>query len=466
MQPDIVFLLTDDQRFDTIAALGNPHIRTPNMDRLVERGCTFTRAHIPGGTSGAVCCPSRAMLHTGRTLFRITDGGRSVDPEHALLGETLRQGGYHTFGCGKWHNGPASFHRSFADGDEIFHGGMADHWNVPSFRYDPTGQYTAAMPFIDPPQKTNEVRYRPGDHIHAGRHSTDILAETTVDFIENYQGDQPYFCYTAFLAPHDPRSMPAEFLEMYDPDTLPLPPNFLGGHPFDNGEMHIRDEMLAGFPRTPEETRRHLAEYYAMISHLDARIGEIIDAVDRAGRLDRTVFVLAGDNGLALGQHGLFGKQSLYEHSTRVPLILAGPGIPASQRSDALVYLLDVFPTLCELAGTDVPATVDGQSLLPVAAGQQGGRDELYLAYTDLHRGVRTDRYKLIEYVRDGRRTETQLFDLQADPWETTNLAGQSDHAETLANLRAKLLELRDAWQDRETPWGQRYWAAWEGPAR
>ena len=256
--------------------------------------------------------------------------------------------------------------------------------------------------------------------------------------------------------------MPAEFLQMYDPDTLPLPPNFLGGHPFDNGEMHIRDEMLAGFPRTPEETRRHLAEYYAMISHLDARIGEIIDAVRRAGRLDRTVFVLAGDNGLALGQHGLFGKQSLYEHSTRVPLVLAGPGIPAGQRTDALVYLLDVFPTLCELAGVDVPATVDGQSLLPVAHGEQGGRDELYLAYTDLQRGVRTDRYKLIEYVREGRRTETQLFDLQADPWERTNLAGDPVHADMLAKLRAKLLELRGAWQDSDTPWGQRYWAAWD----
>jgi arylsulfatase A-like enzyme len=281
-----------------------------------------------------------------------------------------------------------------------------------------------------------------------------------VRFIDGYEGDRPFFSYTAFLAPHDPRTMPPEFQRMYDPADIALPPNFMGGHPFDNGELAVRDEKLASFPRTPEETRRHLADYYAMISHLDARIGEIIEAVRRKGQLDSTIFVLAGDNGLALGQHGLMGKQSLYEHSTRVPLIFAGPGIPRDRRTDALVYLLDIFPTLCELTGAPIPATVDGASLLPTMHGKYG-RGTLYLAYTDKHRGVRTDRHKLIEYVLDGRRHMTQLFDLREDPWELRNLADDPAHAGTRAALTAEMLRLRDVWDDQGSPYGKTFWGAW-----
>ncbi|MFW5893602.1 MAG: sulfatase-like hydrolase/transferase [Verrucomicrobiota bacterium] len=145
---NILFLFTDDQRFDTIAALGNPAIHTPNLDRLVARGTAFTRAHIPGGTSSAVCMPSRAMLHTGRNLFDLLGQGETIPADHTLLGEALQQAGYTTFGTGKWHNGPESFARSFNDGAEIFFGGMDDHWNVPACDYDPSGRYDNRRPFI------------------------------------------------------------------------------------------------------------------------------------------------------------------------------------------------------------------------------------------------------------------------------------------------------------------------------
>jgi len=460
-KPNIVFFFTDDQRFDTIHALGNECISTPNMDRLAASGTSFTHAHIPCGTSGAVCMPSRAMLHTGRTLFHIEGAGESIPVEHTTMGEALRGNGYRTFGTGKWHNGRESYHRSFTHGDEIFFGGMADHWNVPAYHYDPTGRYDASCPVVDNPMGSNAVRQRPCDHIHSGRHSSEILRDAALSFLESGESDDPFFLYMAFLAPHDPRTMPQEFLEMYCPDEMELPPNFLGGHPFDNGDMHIRDEMLAGFPRTPEEVRRHMAEYYAMISHLDAQIGQVLQALEDKGVLDDTIIVFAGDNGLAVGQHGLMGKQSCYDHSVRVPLIFAGPGIPQGSRTDARAYLLDIFPTLCDLAGVETPESVEGISLADaMRTPGTAVRDALYFAYTDKHRAVRDDRHKLIEYVVNGRHSMTQLFDLAEDPWELTNLASDAAHAGTVDLLRAEMVRCRDAWDDQATSWGETFWSA------
>ncbi|MCK5805851.1 MAG: sulfatase-like hydrolase/transferase [Lentisphaeria bacterium] len=462
-RPNIVFFFTDDQRFDTIRALGNEEIITPNLDRLVERGISFTHAHIPCGTSGAVCMPSRAMLNSGRTLFHLEGAGQSIPDEHAMLGETLRAAGYRTFGTGKWHNGARAYHRSFSDGDDIFFGGMADHWNVPAFHYDPEGEYKGALPWIERWQTDSQVKWRRADHINAGKHSSEMVAEAALRFLDGYDADNPYYLYLSFLAPHDPRSMPPEFLAMYDPDTIKLPENFMGGHPFDTGALHIRDEQLAGFPRTPEETRRHIAEYYAMITHLDAQIGRVMTVLETRGELDNTLIVFAGDNGLALGQHGLMGKQNCYEHSVRVPLVLAGPGVPQGVLTDSYAYLLDIFPTLCDLLDIKVPDSVEGLSLAPVFADASATvRDTLYFAYTDTQRAVKNRQFKLVEYVKGGRRTMTQLFDLVNDPCELVNLADSPAHASKLAELRAELFRFRDDWDDRDSEWGQRFWTAYE----
>ncbi len=462
-RPNIVFFFTDDQRFDTIRALGNEAIQTPNLDRLAARGVAFTHAHIPCGTCGAVCMPSRAMLNTGRTLFHIEGSGQSIPASHTTIGEALRGAGYRTFGTGKWHNGGASYHRSFSDGDDIFFGGMADHWNVPAFHYDPTGKYQGALPYIENPMAERKVKYRHADHITCGKHSSEMVADAALAFLATCDGATPFYAYLAFLAPHDPRSMPKRYLDLYKPEDIRLPPNFMGGHPFDTGALHIRDELLAGFPRTPEETRVHLAEYYAMITHVDDQIGRVVAAVEEKGMLDNTIFVFAGDNGLALGQHGLFGKQNCYEHSVRVPLIFAGPGIPKGERRTAYAYLFDIFSTLCELVGVERPASVEGTSLVPAFADPAWGpRDILYFAYTDTQRAVKDRRFKLVEHVVGGKRTMTQLFDLLDDPWELTNLATDPAYAGKLAELRADLFRLRDEWDDRASEWGQRFWTAYE----
>jgi len=459
-RPNILFLFTDDQRYDTIGALGNRSIQTPNMDRLAESGVSFTQAHIPGGTSGAVCMPSRAMLHTGRSLFHIQGAGESIPEDQITLGETFREQGYITFGTGKWHNRHDAYHRSFSQGDEIFFGGMADHWNMPAFSYDPSGQYADRCALIKDPHRSNEITWRNCDHIHAGRHSTEIISDAAIRFLQTHDEQVPFFCYVSFLAPHDPRTMPQTFLDLYPSEEISLPPNFLGGHPFDNGALHIRDELLAGFPRNPKEIRQHLAAYYAMISHLDFHIGRILDALEEQGMGDNTIVVLAGDNGLAVGQHGLMGKQNCYEHSLRAPLIFSGKGILKNETTEAWVYLYDVFPTLCSLTQTPVPASVEGRDLSRLLKDTSlPGRDQLTFAYTDKHRAIKKDGFKLIEYVVNAEHTRTHLFELQDDPWELNDLSQSPEHAATLADLRKAMAQDSLKNGDRETSWGQTFWA-------
>ena len=456
-KPNIVFFFTDDQRFDTIHALGQEQIVTPNMDRLVEGGTSFTQACIPGGNHAAVCMPSRAMLHTGRTLFHIKGAGEEIAGEHVLLGEALQQAGYRTFGTGKWHNGSSAYARSFTDGAEIFFGGMDDHWNVPVCDFDPSGRYEP-RPVVRDTWSSNEVSYRQCDHIKAGKHSSELFADAAIQFLKVNEGEQPFFMYISFMAPHDPRTMPRQYLEMYDPAQITLPENFLPEHPFDLGSFRVRDELLAPWPRAPELIKRHIAEYYAMISHLDAQIGRVVTELDRLGLLENTIVILAGDNGLAIGQHGLMGKQSNYEHSVRVPLIMSGPGIPKFERRDAFVYLLDIYPTLGELIGMDLPDSVEGRSLVPaLKSPKEKIRKSLFFAYERFQRSVRDDRFKLIEYVVEGER-HTQLFDLQKDPAETTNLANQEVYAGTVNELRQELFPWRDDWNDLDSPWGKIFW--------
>lgn len=459
-QPNVLILFTDDQRFDTLGAAGNPQIKTPNMDRLVREGTWFTRAHIPCGTSGAVCMPSRAMLHTGRTLFHLQGAGEEIPADHTTLGEHFRKNGYRTFGAGKWHNGRAAYHRSFTNGAEIFFGGMADHWNVPAYHFDPTGRYDTTRRRIPDYLHSNETEVIHSDHVRAGEHSTDVLAGEAIRWLERQDGATPFLAYVAFLAPHDPRSMPDEFRQMYDPESIELPPNFCGGHAIDTGALRGRDETLAGFPRLPHEIRRHIAEYYAMISHLDHQFGRILACLEQKGLRENTIIVFAGDNGLALGQHGLMGKQSCYDHSVRVPLVFSGPGVKRDNVRTDGCYLLDLYPTLCDLCGLDTPGSVDGQSLLPALQGKDAaGREELFFAFARTQRAYEVGGWKLIEYVSDLGHIATQLFNLRDDKWEMNDLANDPACVKRLHEMRRGLRRMAVAWDDPATEFGQAFWS-------
>jgi len=332
---------------------------------------------------------------------------------------------------------------------------------VPAHHYDPTGAYDSTLPRCTDAFSTNELEHRSADHIIAGKHSSELLADAGVRFVSEAPKDKPWFMYVSTLAPHDPRTMPEKFRRMYDPEQIELPPNFMPVHPFDNGHLGVRDEMLAGFPRTESEVRRHIAEYYGIITHMDHELGRILDALEASGEMDNTLIVFAGDNGLAVGQHGLVGKQSLYEHSVRVPMIMAGPGVPAGQQRDALCYTIDIYPTVCELLGLEVPGTVEGRSLVPQLNDPSAkGRDVLHLAYMHLMRGVTDGAHKLIEYVVDGHR-RTQFFDLANDPWETRDVAADGAYAQVLERLRAEVARWRDEMGDDREGQGAVFWAGY-----
>jgi arylsulfatase A-like enzyme len=266
--------------------------------------------------------------------------------------------------------------------------------------------------------------------------------------------------YVSFLAPHDPRVMPQQYLDMYDLDKIKLPANFMGGHPFDNGELHIRDEELASFPRDPEAIREHIRDYYAMITHLDTHIGRIIDQLETKGVLDNTIIILAGDNGLAVGQHGLMGKQNMYEHSIRVPLLFAGPGIPQNEQCDSLAYLLDIYPTLCDIIGLESPDTLDGISLKNAINGTKTKiREYLYTAYTHVQRAVSNGKFKLIEYSVEGQPPRTQLFNLLNDPAELNNLAKLAEYSELITATREIMLKLARETDDNQDDFGKKFWS-------
>lgn len=438
-RPNILLLFTDDQTFRTVHALNNPEVRTPNMDRLVRRGTTFTHCFNQGGWHGAICVASRAMLNTGRYLW--TCGGDDCG-DWPLWGETLGKAGYDTFMTGKWHNQNPALQRSFKTVGPTG-GGM-----LPS--KDPNAKEHKKQGIVmDPYDRPREGdSWSPSDTSLEGHwlkvngetvHSSVRWANAAIDYLDHHavQSDNPFFMYVAFHAPHDPRQAPTEFEDMYPPDKVEVPPNYLPEHPFDQGDHKLRDELLAPFPRTEHAVQVQRSEYYAIITHVDQQIGRILDALDKSGKADNTIIIFSADQGLAVGQHGLMGKQNQYDHSVRMPFVICGPGIDAGRKIDALIYLQSLFATTCDMAHIETPKTVQFPSLVPLLTGSKEKLyDSIYGAYRNLQRMVRTERYKLIRYPQVN---EVQLFDLQEDPWETKDLAEDPRYADTVHQLDEQL---------------------------
>ncbi len=394
-KPNILFLFADDQRADTIAALGNPVIKTPNIESLARSGFVFRNTYCLGGNVAAVCTPSRNMLMSGRAYFRWK--GLQAPADLPNFPVAMKEAGYVTYHHGKRGNVATEIQAKFD---------------------------------INKYLPNDEAERRSGE---PGK----VIVDDAIAFLKEKR-DKPFFMYLAFANPHDPRVAAQKYLDLYQRDQIPLPKNYMPLHPFDNGEMTIRDEKLAPFPRTEAEIRRHLHEYYAVISAMDYHIGRLLQALKDLGLYDNTLIIYAADNGLSMGSHGLMGKQNVYEHGLKVPLLFAGPGIPKGQ-SDALVYLMDVFPTVCDLVGAPIPPGLDGKSLKSVITGKtKGVRDTLFLAYRDVQRAVRDERWKLIRYPHINK---TQLFDLKNDPDELRDLAADPRQAKTVERLMNTLAD-------------------------
>lgn len=450
-RPNVLFILTDDQQFDAVGALGNDQIDTPELNRLVHEGVAFSRAYIMGGNRPAVCCPSRAMLHTGRSLYRTgcdTDG--NIPQEVETLAETFRKAGYRTFATGKQHNGSGAIARGFSDAGKLLFAGMGHHMHLTVHDFDPTGQYGPEQGKVVP------------------RYSSEMFTEAALEFLDQDRGKDPFFAYLAYTVPHDPIMAPRKYMSLYQPDAIRLHPTFQPSHPIDispDGDrvrpMQSCDECEADavvkyhkWPIDSADMRALTAGYYAMITHLDAQIGRIRAALEERGEWDNTIVVFASDNGIAMGRHGCYHKQTSHDHDAHVPLVMAGPGIPRGESREGMVYLYDLFPTLCDLADLRTPESVEGHSLLPILEGDDlSGRHVLYHAYVQNWRAVYDGRYRFLAYAGDDKERGTIvrknfLFDMQEDPLEANDLSAAPGHVSTMERLESLLLDQRDAYSD------------------
>lgn len=395
---NVLFLFADDMRPDCIGALGHPVVKTPNLDELVGRGFTFENAYCMGSTVGAVCNPSRHMTLSGMSLYRY-DGKK----KEGTWGDVMRKAGYLTYHESKRGNTARVYHTAFEHSSYLNDG----------------------------------AERKSGHH---GR----TAANNAIGFLkEKWNREKPLFMYVGFAGPHDPRVAAKEWMDLYDRESIPLPKNHALFHGIDNGWMTGRDEKLAPWPRTPEVVREHLHDYYACISSIDHHVGRILQTFADLGELDRTIVVFSADHGLAVGSHGLFGKQNLYEHSMRSPLVFAGPGVPKG-KTEALAYLFDIYPTACDLADVATPKSLEGRSQAPVIQGdKESVRDVVYLSYEQGQRAVRTGDWKLYRFPLVDHDL---LFNLHDDPDELKNLADQN--SEKLAEMRTLLEKQHDAWGD------------------
>lgn len=473
VRPNFLILLTDDQTYESIHALNNPDIHTPNMDRLVSMGTTFTHCFNQGSWSGAVCVASRTMLITGQTVFRAPKNTKYLlkwaspqlpeeeQKEVPLWSEVFTNAGYATFLTGKWHNSDYAAIKGFSSARSIGLG-MYETFD-PDGNKEP-GYHRGAL--VDSPWRpwdtsftghwspgVTDIVYEHGEKkmgeryiIH--KHTSELYADNAINFLKEHtaSSNQPFFMYVAFNAPHDPRQSPREFVDLYPLEQMKIPSNYLPEHPFDQGDHMIRDEILAPFPRTPEAVQLHRQEYYAIISHFDRELGRILNALEASGQMNNTYIVLTSDHGLAVGMHGLMGKQNQYDHSVRMPFIITGPGIEKGNVLDHMIYMQSIYATTCELAGIPVPTTVEFPAITNLLNGKKrGGEKYIFGSYLDLQRMIRSKKFKLIFYPKVN---EVQLFDLQTDPYERNDLAEDPKYRKTVNKmwkaLKKKQTELGD----------------------
>ena len=437
-QPNILFIFADDQCFNTLRSFGNEEVETPNLDRLVNSGTTFTHVYNQGGWNGAICIASRTMLSTGRFLWNAhkVDSRKLGEAERAagrFWSEHMRKAGYDTYMSGKWH----------VKVDALKAFDVVSHVRPGMPKATPEG-YNRPLSKDDKTWQPFDKKF--GGFWEGGIHWSEVLGNDGEEFLARAaKRDKPFFMYLAFNAPHDPRQSPKEYVDKYPLDKISVPKNFLGEYPFNEGMSSgrkLRDERLAPFPRTKYSVKVNRQEYYAIITHMDHQIGRLLKALEKTGKADNTYIFFTADHGLACGQHGLMGKQNMYDHSIRVPFVVNGPRIDAGKKITSPIYLQDVMPTTLELAGVEKPKHVQFKSILPLLSGRSSrSYDAMYGAYLKgSQRMVTWKGHKLILYPNIKK---ARLFNLDADPNEINDLAGEAKQKDRMKELFAKLLELQ-----------------------
>jgi len=414
-RPNILLILTDQQHINTIAARGQTHVRTPALDYLAARGVSFGNSYCPD----PICSPSRSSIFTGRTASEadVARNGRHIYRGIPNLGEWFQENsGYHTIYAGKWHL-PRTY-QDRIEGFTVLPGGIGGQGNV-------------------------------GDT---------SVSRACEGYLRNYSGRQPFLLTASFMQPHDicewlrlnMENQPKLRYPELAAELPPLPENFA----YEALEPQvIQQRRLGNEPAKGEWRREHwryyLWSYYRHIEMVDGEIGRILDALEDTGRLDETVILFTADHGEGLAHHQMVRKSSSYDEAAKVPFVISWPGHFPAGRHDAatLVNGIDIVPTLCDCAGIAPPPKMRGRSLRPEIEGRAGNAPGYTVVEIPVNIGrvVRTPRFKFATYSGD---TVEQLFDMESDPGETTNLAIRADHAATLADHKRLLLE----WEKRLEP--------------
>jgi arylsulfatase A-like enzyme len=290
-----------------------------------------------------------------------------------------------------------------------------------------------------------------GGYWEGGRHWSEVLGDDAVGFINQAkEKDTPFFMYLAFNAPHDPRQSPKEFVDMYPLDNISVPESFLPEYPFKDDigcSPILRDEALAPFPRTEYSIKVNRQEYYAIITHMDYQIGRILEALEASGKSENTYIFFTADHGLAVGNHGFTGKQNMYDHSIRPPLLVAGPDIPSGKRISAAVYLQDIMASSLELAGAPKPDYVRFNSFMPLIREErkESFYPAVYGCYTKEQRMIRNDNFKLILYPKI---EVLRLYDMKNDPLELDDLSNNPEFKTMVTNLLKEFKKMQIEYND------------------
>ncbi len=448
--PHILLLMTDQQRWDTLGALGFPHVLTPHLDSLVRRGVAFTNAYV----QGAICGPSRASLVTGQYVHAHGAEGNETWPDasHPNWIEALRTAGYHTANIGKMHTAPI-----------YLPCGFDYRWVVENKNYmqgvmgppDDFDKLLAERGLLRPAQRYAETVPDWYDYLQAAiwpydddLYPDNVIGRRTLEYLERHDWSQPLFFWAGFVGPHDPYDVPASALERYADVAIPDPVGFPGEAETKPASHRRAMEQMDGWTHpaaiwwsraTPERVRRMRRHYYANISLIDDWVGRIVALLERRGVLDNTLIVFTSDHGDCLGDHGNVYKFSThYDAVAKTPLVLAGPGIPARGPMAPLVEQIDLGPTLLELAGADRPEGMQSVSLAPLPNGDTTALHEaVFSEHLPPRLMVRAEEWKLVHYPQE---PDGELYNLAEDPDELHNLYADPAHRSQRQELEERLL--------------------------
>jgi iduronate 2-sulfatase len=438
---NVLFLMADDLNND-LGVYGAP-VRSPNIDQLAARGVRFDRAY----TQYPLCSPSRSSLLTGRRpnatgvltnplpKTPMSPHFREKLPDAITMPQLFRTSGWLAARVGKLYH--------YGVPDQIGTGGLDDYlsWDL---AINPRGHDREVHDRIFSllPRRFGATLSWLGDEGPDGEQTDGIAAIEAVRLLERFKrNSEPFFLAVGFYRPHTPYVAPKRYFDIYARDRIQLPA-LSDADRSRTPEAAYRSAFKEQDSMTDEQRREAIQAYWASITFMDAQVGHVLDALDRLGLSDNTIVVFASDHGYHLGDHGLWQKMSAFERSARVPLIIAAPGAKArGSATQGLAELVDLYPTLADLAGLKPTSSVDGVSLAPMLQDPKAKVKDA--AFTQVRNGyaVRTDRWRFIEW--DGGQQGTQLYDMDADPGETTNLAADPQYASTVTDLRARIAAYR-----------------------